>query len=75
MMFNAEYVCCDDGCHLMKYATNPIRDKQTETATKIASTKIVIDKLHFKGHTDAWCKQHCDPNKFKDLNDVSLKVT
>ena len=32
---------------------------------------IAIDKLHFKGHIDAWCKEHCDPHKFEDLNDVS----
>lgn len=32
----------------MNYATNPIHDKQMETATRIASTKIVIDKLHLK---------------------------
>lgn len=68
----AEYVCYDDGCHLKKYVMNPIRVKKTETASRLASTKIVIDKLHFKGHTDAWCKEHCDPYKFKDLNEVHL---
>ena len=68
----AGYVCYDDGCHLKKYATNPVRHNQTETAIRIATSKIVIDKFHFKGHTDAWCKEHCDPNKCKDLNEVCI---
>ena len=64
-------MCYDDGCHLKKYATNPVRANHTPTANKIASMNIAIDKLHFKGHIDAWCKEHCDPHKFEDLIDVS----
>lgn len=39
---------------------------------------FVIDRMHFKGHTDVWCHQHCDPNKLKELEEVecsSLTVT
>ena len=68
-------MCYDDGCHLKKYAMNPVRDNQTETATRIAMTNIVIDRLHFKGHIDAWCKENCDPNKFEDLNKVCIDNT
>ena len=69
-----EYVCYDDGCHLKKYATNPKRANHTATAKKIASMNIVIDKLHYKGHTDAWCKKHCDPYKFDGLNKVCASI-
>ena len=30
----------------------------------------VVDKLHMAGHTDTWCRQHCDPKSFKELDDV-----
>ena len=66
----AEFICYDDGCHLRKYATNPKRINQTSTATRMASIEIVVDKLHFKGHVDAWCHQHCDPYKFPELEKV-----
>ena len=35
---------------------------------------IVIDKLHYKGHTDAWCKKHCDPCKFGGLKKVCASM-
>ena len=67
-------MCYDDGCHLKKYATNPKRANHTATAQKIASMNIVINKLHYKGHTDAWCKKHCDPYKFDDLKKVCASM-
>ena len=33
---------------------------------------MVVDKMHMKGHTDPWCKEHCDPSKFQALDKVSL---
>ena len=64
------YVCYDDGCHLKKYASNPKRVNLTSTSSKIASLKIVIDKLHFRGHVDTWCREHCNPYKFSELDKV-----
>ena len=61
------YIVYDDGCHLNKFATNPVRSSLTQ---QIAETIIVVDKMHFKGHTDEWCKQQCDPNNFSDLENV-----
>ena len=65
-----EYICYDDGCHLRKFSQNPIRRSQSTTAERIASLEIVVDKMHFKGHVDAWCKQHCDPYKHSHLDKV-----
>ena len=60
----------DDGCHLKKFATNPVRSTLTDTATRIQNMKIVVDKMHFKGHIDQWCKHHCNPNDFDELQMV-----
>ena len=65
-------MCYDDGCHLKKYASNDKRAEQTPTAQKLATMHIVIDKMHFRGHTDAWCQEHCNPYKYDDLDNVSF---
>ena len=67
-----EYICYDDGCHLRKFAQNPNRQQQSSTSQRLANLEIVVDKMHFKGHTDSWCKQYCDPNKFEHLNKVKV---
>ena len=42
----------------------------TLAASKLASLNIVIDKLHFKGHTDSWCHSNCNPYDVKELEEV-----
>ena len=49
---------------------NTKRANQTVTAARITSINIVIDKMHFRGHTDTWCRENCDPHKFKELDKV-----
>ena len=63
-------ICYDDGCHLKKYAEK--RRDLTETSKQIASYKIAIDKMHFRGHVDKWCLENCNPYKVQELNDVSV---
>ena len=70
----AGYICYDDGCHLKRYASHPERSTQTPSAQILASLSIVIDKMHFKGHVDEWCKQNCNPYSYADLNKVSNKT-
>ena len=71
MLFSfTETVCYDDGCHLKRYVCNSSRRAVTTTAGRLASLNYVIDRMHFKGHIDPWCHQHCDPNKFKELESV-----
>lgn len=65
-------MCYDDGCHLKKYASNDKRAEQTPTAQKLATMHIVIDKMHFRGHTDVWCQEHCNPYKYDDLDNMSF---
>ena len=33
-----------------------------------------IDKFHFKNHVDAYCHEHFDPNKKKDLDRVNTEI-
>ena len=66
----AGFICYDDGCHLKKYANNPVRSAATPTAQRISSLTIAVDKFHFSGHTDTWCRQNCNPYSFKELNEV-----
>ena len=66
-----EFICYDDGCHLRKYANNVTRREFSEASKKLASTEIVIDKMHMAGHTDKWCHRNCNPRAFKELDDVS----
>jgi hypothetical protein len=68
--YYAACICYDDACHLKKYACNPSRRDCTEASTKISSLDIVVDKLHFRGHVDAWCHQNCDPYKIEKLKQV-----
>ena len=62
-------ICYDDGCHLKRYAQNQ-RAELTETAKRIATCSIVIDKMHFKGHSDAWCLHNCNPYELEQLRKV-----
>ena len=66
----SEYLCYDDGCHLRRYATNPVRRDLTVWTKQIANLEIVIDKLHFAGHVDKWCQEVCDPCKHRELDKV-----
>ena len=66
------FVCYDDGCHLKKYASHSDRRQLTPTAKRLAELNIVVDKLHFQGHTDRWCFEHCNPYKFDELKEVGM---
>ena len=44
----------------------------TQTSERIASYKIVVDKMHFNGHVDKWCQENCNPYQLEELNEVSL---
>ena len=72
---HVEFLIYDDGCHLKRYAQNPERSQQTETVKFISNLNIVIDKMHFKGHVDSWCKTHCNPYTFDILNNVIFEIT
>ena len=69
-----EFICYDDGCHLRKYAQHECRRNVTPTAQLISKIEIVVDKMHFTGHKDKWCRDNCNPNTFEALNKVSMNI-
>ena len=69
-MYSAEYIYYDDRCHLLRLAQNPSRKDLTPTTKNIASTEIIVDKMHITGNADKWCLDNCDARKHPDLNDA-----
>ena len=49
MVHALDFLCYDDGCHLRKFANNPVRSTLTDTTKRIAVMEKFIDKMHFKG--------------------------
>jgi len=74
-LLSVEFIRYDDACHLRKYAENPVRAGLTAQTKQLASVQMVVDKMHMKGHTDHWCKVHCDPAKFQALRKVFMQFT
>ena len=56
------------GCHLKKYAMG--RKDLAPTAMRIASMPIAVDKMHFRGHVDEWCKKNSNPYEMEQLENV-----
>ena len=63
-------ICYDDGCHLKRFSSS--RAGITVTSKIINECEIVVDKMHFAGHTDSWCHDNCNPYKLEKLNNVRL---
>ena len=40
----------------------------------LCSYLYLIEQFLLKGHTSAWCKEHCDPHKVKELQKVNTVV-
>ena len=74
MVHAVEFLCYDDGSHLRKFANNSVRSTLTGMTKKITAMEIVIDKMHFKGHTDPWCRRNCNPNDFDELKKVKVPM-
>ena len=52
----------DDACHLRKFAEKHSGHSALAARLAYPSIKYIIDKMHAKGHTDAWCLAHCHPD-------------
>ena len=57
-IFIVEYTCYNDGCHLKKYAINTKQANQTATSLCLPSMNIVINRMHFSGHTGKQCREN-----------------
>ena len=69
-----KHLIYDDVCHLFWFGQNILvlnRNPETEFFSKLDCS---IDKFHFKNHVDAYCHEHFDPNKKKDLDNVNTEI-
>ena len=53
-----------------RYATNPILSTLTATTQKLSTMNFVVDRMHFKGRIDSWCRESCDPDKLEAMKKV-----
>ena len=60
-------LCYDD--LFKKYA---LHKYVTTTTNWMSEMKIVVDKLHFRGHVDKWCHGNCNPHDFDALRTVRV---
>ena len=74
MFIYPKYIIYGDGSHLRQFAQNSNRRQQRITTQLLADVELVVDKIHFKRHTDTWCKQFCDPKKHELLHKISIRV-
>ena len=51
----------DDACHTSKFCSK--RADESIHAARLAPPNLqhICDPFHMAGHTDAWCREHCDP--------------
>ena len=61
------------------YACGTVRSNRrsslTNTARRLAEMNYVIDRMHFKGHIDQWCRENCDPDKLEGMEKVWVSDT
>jgi hypothetical protein len=53
------------------------RIKRKDASARLNSfslKKFAVDKLHIKGHKDAWCRQNVDPILYPILTDVNTVI-
>lgn len=44
----------------------------TPTAERMAKMDYVVDRMHFRGHVDPWCREKCDPDKLAAMERVHI---
>ena len=61
----------DDACHLKRFID---RRSTTPLGKALAQLKIVVDKMHFRNHTDPWCKKNVNPYKCPDFVGINTEA-
>lgn len=64
----------DDACHLVRFIQNPRRPNSTKASLYLLSLVIVLDRMHFENHTDPWCTENLDPDKFEFFNTINTEA-
>jgi hypothetical protein len=50
-MTSLQYLLYDDACHLLPFVQKPIRKTFSSATEQMGRLNILLDKLHFIGHT------------------------
>jgi hypothetical protein len=54
---------------------NPARSAHgTALQWLFSSTRVFIDRMHFKNHVDPWCQAHMDPDAVDGMGNVNTEV-
>ena len=72
-----KFVVYDDSCHLMKYVTNfssNLFNPCSERSQILRNSTFVVDRFHFKTHTDSVCKEYCDADQYRELTGVNTSL-
>lgn len=56
-----EVVVHDDACHLRKFCDLRASDSTFAARLSFTHVKYIVDRMHSRGHVDAWCKANCFP--------------
>ena len=64
----------DDACHLWRFAQGVYKDNPTPRLKNFISKLFIVDKLHIQGHDELWCDTHCNPRKFRELDEINTMV-
>jgi len=64
----------DDGCHFGRFITNPIRMAFNALTRALGAIRVVIDRFHFRNHTDADCRAHYNPYDRPELKGVNTQI-
>ena len=51
----------DDACHMHKFCEARATCSQAAACLAPQRVHYICDEFHMVGHTDAWCKVHCNP--------------
>ena len=52
----------DDSCHLRRFAAKHARKSPLTEKLQHPHVRYIVDRLHIKGHVDAWCLRECHPD-------------
>ena len=69
-----KYVIYDDACHLSLYSKNKKIAEKTETTKFFSNLKFLVDRFHFRNHTDPYCMENNDPDKVPEIKEYNTEV-
>jgi hypothetical protein len=73
-----EFCVYDDACRLRRFLEKRINSRKYRPNRleniRPGKIKYVVDRLHIKGHTEAWCLENCDPKLYPELKGVNTEA-